>query len=93
MVASWQHEIIMPLAMPTRSDDRPMTRNQAAEYLNVHRDTLYKWAVEGWLAYSRLGDGGRAPMRFTKADLDDFIRTNRIPTVEDAAAMRINNRQ
>ncbi len=26
--------------------DRPLTREEAAKYLGVHPDTLYKWAVE-----------------------------------------------
>lgn len=57
----------------------PPTREQAAEYLSIHPDTLYKWAVEGRVAYSRLGDGERAPMRFLKEDLDEFARGQRIP--------------
>ena len=36
------------------------------------------------MAYSRLGDGERAPMRFLKEDLDEFARNQRIPTVEEA---------
>ena len=63
---------------------QPMNREVAAEYLGIHPDTLYRWAVEdGKIGYSRLGDGGRAPLRFLKKDLDDFMRCHRIPTVEE----------
>ena len=65
---------------------KPLTREQAAEYLSIHPDTLYRWAVGGRVAYSRLGDGERAPMRFLKEDLDEFARGQRIPTVEEAKA-------
>ena len=66
--------------------DRPLTRIEAAEYLGVHPDTLYRWAVEGRLAYSRLGDGTKAPLRFSREDLDDFIARNRIATTEETKA-------
>ena len=68
---------------------RPLTREEAADYLGVHKDTLYRWAVEeGRIAYSRLGDGGRAPIRFAKKDLDDFLLRQRIGTVEETLARR-----
>ena len=64
-----------------------MTRDEAAEYLGVHPDTLYRWAVEeGETAYFRLGDGGRAPIRFVRCDLDDYLSQTRVPTLEDARA-------
>jgi len=62
--------------------DRPLTRVEAAAYLDVHPDTLYDWARENRVAWCRLGDGKRAPMRFLRADLDDFLRANRIPAVQ-----------
>ena len=72
---------------PKNLADAPLTRDEAAEYLGVHPDTLYRWAVEeGKIAYSRLGDGGRAPIRFVTRDLDDYLSRTRVPTVEDARA-------
>ena len=69
--------------------NRPLTREEAADYLGVHKDTLYRWAVEeGRIAYSRLGDGGRAPIRFAKRDLDDFLLRQRISTVQETLARR-----
>ena len=65
-------------------DEVPMRRDEAAAYLKVHPDTLYRWSVmEGRIAYSRLGDGGRAALRFLRADLDDFMKTHRVATVEE----------
>lgn len=60
---------------------RPMNREQAADYLGVHPDTLYRWARENRVTYSRLGDGDRAPMRFQKADLDEFLERSKIAAV------------
>ena len=68
-------------------NNAPLTREQAAGYLGVHKDTLYRWAVEeGRIAYSRLGDGAKAALRFNKKDIDDFLGRNRIPTVEETRA-------
>ena len=53
-------------------------------YDESRRGWLYRWAVEGRVAYSRLGDGERAPMRFLKEDLEEFARGQRIPTLEEA---------
>lgn len=78
-------EIIERSQHPKDLGVTPLTRDEAAEYLGIHPDTLYRWAVEeGKIAYSRLGDGGRAPIRFTKRDLDDYLNRMRIPTIEDA---------
>ena len=69
--------------------NRPLTREEAADYLGVHKDTLYRWAVEeGRIAYSRLGDGSRAPIRFTQKDLDEFINVMRITSVRALNARR-----
>lgn len=54
------------------SDERPLTREAAAKFLDVHPDTLYRWAKEGQIAYSKLGDGERADMRFRLEDLQHF---------------------
>ena len=68
-------------------DDRPLTRDVAVWYLDVRPLVSYKWAVEqGCVAYSRLGDEAKAPLRFEKKDLDDFIRASRIPTIEETRA-------
>lgn len=72
-------------AQPGKNDVQgPLTREDAAAYLGVHPDTLYRWAVEeGRIAYSRLGDGSRAPIRFLRKDLDEYLAKNRIGTVQE----------
>jgi len=66
------------------SCDRPLTREEAAEYLGVYVDTVYDWAVrDGKIPYSRLNDGKRAPIRFMLKDLEDFVKRARVDTVED----------
>jgi excisionase family DNA binding protein len=71
------------------SHSRPLTREEAADYLGVHKDTLYRWAIEeGRIAYSRLGEGGRSPIRFTRKDLDDFLEHQRIGTLDQTLARR-----
>ena len=63
--------------------DRPLTLKEAAAYLRLHEDTVARWARDGRLSYSRLGDGERAPLRFLKRDLDRFNDSWRIPAVEE----------
>lgn len=62
---------------------RPMDIEEAAAYLKVHPRTVRRWSVEeGRIAYSRLGDGERACLRFRREDLDDYIARYQVPTVE-----------
>jgi len=60
---------------------RAMNRTEAAEYLGIHPDTLWRLARENRISYSRLGDGERAPLRFRKKDLDEYLDACRIPAV------------
>ncbi len=62
--------------------DLPMTREQAARFLNMHPDTLYKLARENKIAYSRKGDGKRSEMIFLRQDLEDYLDRMRIPAVD-----------
>jgi len=55
-----------------------LTREEAAAYLGVHPDTLYRWARENRIAYVRMGEGEKAPMRFTLEDLDRYLQECRI---------------
>jgi excisionase family DNA binding protein len=65
--------------------NRPLNKDEAARYLGINSDTLCKWSRSGRIAYSRLGDGARAPMRFSKKDLDAYLSKTRIPTVEEVS--------
>lgn len=68
---------------PSKSlTDEPMTRDEAASFLKMHPDTLYKLARMNKVAYSRKGEGLRASMVFLKKDLDDYLERTRIPAVD-----------
>jgi excisionase family DNA binding protein len=59
-----------------------MKLEDAAKYLGVHPDTVRRKAIEeGKIAYSKLGEGVRAPVRFLKKDLDKYLQECRVPTV------------
>ena len=50
-----------------------MTAAEAAEYLGVGVEMLARYEKEGLVTY-RLGDGPKAPRRWYRSDLDDFVR-------------------
>jgi excisionase family DNA binding protein len=53
-------------------DDDWMTVAEAAEYLDVNRNTLYRWCEQGRLRHYELESGGGR--RFRKDDLDRLLR-------------------
>jgi excisionase family DNA binding protein len=58
--------------------ERPMTRDQAAEYLGVSRITLACWAARGTgPAYSRSG-AKRGRVWYRAADLDRWLQSRSI---------------
>lgn len=65
------------------SINKPMTREQAAEFLDVHPDTLYRYVAEGKIRHFRLGDGDRAPLRFLLSDLEAFMRQGEVPSISE----------
>lgn len=54
-----------------------LTALEAAEYLRVHINTLYRWIEEGKLAGYRPGD----KWLFKKEDLDSFIEASKTQKV------------
>ena len=77
-------ELVNEAKLTRKGGERtPLTRDEAAAYLQVHPDTVYKWAREGRLSYSRLGEGAKAPLRFIRKDLDAFMSGQRIATAEE----------
>jgi excisionase family DNA binding protein len=56
------------------ADGKPMptwyTIREAAEYLSVGEQTIYRWMREGKLTYRKIGDS----TRFLRRDLDGMIR-------------------
>jgi predicted site-specific integrase-resolvase len=58
--------------------DRPMNREQAAEYLGVSRVTLACWAARGsGPAYCRSGDK-RGRVWYRAADLDRWLQSRSV---------------
>lgn len=57
----------------------PLTRQEAAEYLKVHPDTLFRWTSDGKVKYARLGNA----IRFKKVDLDDFMERESVPAEKE----------
>ena len=48
---------------------------QAAEILSVHPNTIRNWADAGLLSAYRIGP--RRDRRFLRADIDEFLKTDR----------------
>lgn len=60
--------------METLPENRLLTVEDAARYLAVSKSTLYGWVWQRRIAFVKVG---RA-LRFDLADLQEFIRVNRI---------------
>ena len=52
-----------------------LTTEEAAEYLQVHLDTLRRWARTGVIPAAKLGN--RGGFRFRREDLDRFLEGRR----------------
>jgi excisionase family DNA binding protein len=55
-------------------NDRLLSIDEVAEYLSVHRDTVYNLVRSGRLPALQLG-GRKASWRVTREDLEEFVRT------------------
>ena len=62
-----------------------LTRPEAAEYVRLSLRAFDDRAAEGSIAFHRLGDGPKAPVRFRKIDLDSFLDRCRVGTVDESA--------
>ena len=58
--------------------DRLLTVDDAAKVLRFSTKTVRKLAKDGEIAYHPLGDGPKAPLRFRKHDIEDFLSRWRI---------------
>jgi excisionase family DNA binding protein len=52
-----------------------LTSQEAAEYLQVHQETMRRWAREGAIPSAKLGN--RGGFRFKREDLDRFLEQRR----------------
>jgi excisionase family DNA binding protein len=52
-----------------------LTTDEAAEYLQVHVNTVRRWAREGAIPAAKLGN--RGGFRFRREDLDRFLESRR----------------
>lgn len=64
--------------------DRPswdplLTPLEAAEKLNIHRETLYDWLRRGWIHYVLIGNAEQRPLKRIKlSELERHIRERNI---------------
>jgi hypothetical protein len=67
-----------PHAMNTIAPDKPLSREEAAEYLGLSPITLQCWAAQGaGPTYSRSGEK-RGRVWYRRADLDRWIESRSI---------------
>ena len=58
-----------------REETSWLTSQEAAEYLQVHQETVRNWARKGVIPAAKLGN--RGGFRFQREDLDRFLETRR----------------
>lgn len=63
--------------------DQLMTVAQLAQYLNVRRATLYRWAYHGVIPAIRLGK----LWRFPKTEIDAWIKSNQVQKLTPKSIM------
>ena len=63
-------------------DERYMTGEEVADYLQIRRETLYRWLKAGRLPGHKVG---RA-WRFAKQELDEWVRSGGAAEEQDKEA-------
>lgn len=54
-----------------------LTSQKAAQYLGIHRKTLYRWISNGKVAAAKRRDGEKDRYLIKKADIVDLISTDK----------------
>ena len=67
------------------------TRAETARMLRVSLRTLDRWAQEGLLRFIKLGDGPKAPIRYQKSDIEEFL-TSRSSITKDDVRQLVRNK-
>lgn len=55
---------------------RYMKIDEAAEYLSVHKTTIYSWIENGWLKKYKLGSTMSSAARLDRDEIDEFIKNS-----------------
>lgn len=53
-----------------------LTRKEVAKYLRVHERTVNRWVENGLLKAYKLGKGRTALLRFSKKEVERFLRAS-----------------
>ena len=66
-----------PTPEPLEIERRPiiMTLEEVAKYLRVHKSTVYRWAREGTIPSTKVGN----QWRFKKASIDEWLSPQTAP--------------
>ena len=59
------------VTMPNQTSPQWFSVQDAADWLGVHENTIYRWVAAGHLPERRVGVLGR--LRFTQADLEGVV--------------------
>ncbi len=59
-----------------REETRWLTSQEAAEYLQVHQETVRNWARKGVIPAAKLGN--RGGFRFRREDVERFLEHRRL---------------
>lgn len=54
-----------------------LTVREVAEQLKVKEKTVREWTRKGYLPSIRLGSGGRGRIRFSREDIQEFIKSQK----------------
>jgi len=64
--------------------EKPMTMNQAKDYLGIHRSTLSRFCKSCKIPFTSLNpDNKMSEKRFYRKDLDKFLEDNRTKTINE----------
>lgn len=74
------------------ADNKPMTLEEASEFLQMPKNTLYKYTHERSIPFRKIGRS----LRFNQKDLTEWLERNRKLTkieIQDQAMQELSNRR
>lgn len=78
-LAEMEQRIIQALSSKKLEKDKPLDMDEAADYINAKRSTLYKLTAAGEIAYHKSGKKNV----FRIADLDRYLASRRKSSIEE----------